>query len=163
MKTKLATSRLDSRHERGFSLVEAMIASAITLIMFLSFYTGITAGVTTIQIARENLRATQIMINRMEGIRLFTWTQLTDTTLLPNNFTENYYPGGATGKQGITYTGVVTVASVALSSPASSYSNNLYQVVIRLNWKSGNVQRTRQMSTFCAKYGMQNYIWSNPN
>ena len=163
MKTQLSTSRHFSHHQRAFSLIEAMIASTITLVMFITFYAAITAGVTTIKVARENLRATQIMINRMEGIRLYTWIQLTNTTLLPTNFVESYYPSGTNGSQGINYTGAVSVASVALASPASSYSNNLYQVTIKLNWKSGSALRTRQMSTYSAKYGMQNYVWANAN
>jgi hypothetical protein len=110
--------------------------------------------------ARENLRATQIMVNRMEGIRLFTFDQLSDTSLLPRDFTEYYYASD-TNNPGIAYTGVVTVVPAALSSPASSYSTNMYKVTVSLTWQSVGPVQTRQMSTYCARWGVQNYVWSS--
>ena len=144
--------------------MEVLVAVAISLFMFVSFFAAISSGVVIVQASQEDLRATQIMENRMEGIRLFTWTQLTNTTLLPTNFTEQYYPPGTTGvngNPGITYTGAVSVASLGLASPASSYSNNMCEVTIQLTWRSTGPLQTRQMSTCCAKYGIQNYVWTS--
>jgi hypothetical protein len=158
MKTELLPIRDFTSNQRAFTFVEVVIATAITLVMFISFYAAMSSGVETIRVARENLRATQIIVSRMEGIRLFRWDQLTNTTLLPANFTENFYPNG---NQGITYTGAVSVAAAALASPASSYSSNMYQITIQLNWHSFGPLRTRQMSTYCSQYGVQNYVWSS--
>lgn len=145
----------------AFTLVEVMMATIITVVMFASFYSAITSGVLTIQVARENLRATQIMVNRMEGIRLFTFAQLSDTNLLPRNFVENYYPSGTNGDNGITYTGIVSVVPAILTSPAPSYASNLYSVAVQLNWQSVGALHTRTMTTYCAKWGIQNYVWAS--
>jgi Tfp pilus assembly protein PilV len=162
MKIKLSAIRDFPRHRRAFTLVEVMIAAAITLVMFISFYAAMAAGVQTIQTARENLRATQIIVNRLDGIRLFTWDQLTDTTKFPTSFTENYYPNGLNGTTncGIPYTGTVTITTPTLMS---GYNANMYQITVQLSWISpyNNVQHTRQMSTYYARYGIQNYVFNS--
>ncbi len=162
---KLFANRDDPRNRRAFTFIEVMVATAITLVMFITFYTAMGSGIATIQVARENLRATQIMVGRMEGIRLFNWSQLTNTNLMPASFTTTYYPSGLNMNgtninQGITYTGTVTVAAANLPT---SYSSNMYQVTIQLQWSSLGVPHTRTMTTYCAQYGVQNYVWSNAN
>ena len=169
MKTAQANARDFPRHQRGgFTFVEGIVAAAITLILFVTFYSAMQQGYVIIRNARENLRATQILVGQMEGIRLYTWNQLTNTTLMPTQFVTAYYPDGMSGSgtnsyQGITYTGTMSVAAVTLTNPASSYATNMYQVTVQLNWQSGSVLHSRQMTTYCAKYGVQNYVWSKPN
>lgn len=158
MKLTFSTNRNHRLCSPGFTLIEVLVATVIMLFMFVSFYAAISEGISVMQVAREDIRATQIMDNHMEGIRLFTWDQLTNTTLLPTNFIENYYPSG---NQGFNYTGAVTVANVGFSNPSSSYSNNIYQITIQLTWQSTGPLHTRQMTTYCAKYGIQNYVWSS--
>jgi hypothetical protein len=136
-----------------------MVAVVIMAIAFVSLYMGISFsfGVTTLE--RENLRATQVMLQRMEGIRLFTWDQLMDTALNPKTFTEQYFPGsGSKPASGIIYTGEVEVADVTLDPPAS-YSPNMKKVTVTVKWTSGNVPRSRSTFTYVAKEGMQNYIY----
>jgi Tfp pilus assembly protein PilV len=160
MKIKLSTGGDFARNRRAFTFIEVMIATLITLVMFTAFFAAMTLGVQTTRVSRENLRATQIMVSRMEGIRLFTWDQLTNTSLLPTNFTTSFYPNGTNGNQGITYTGTVSVLPATLS-PSPSYASNLYQVTIQLTWQSTGPVHKRQISTYCAKYGVQNYVWSS--
>ena len=87
----------------GFSLVEAMVGIGLVGIVFVSLYAGISSGITIIQSARENLRATQIIVERMETVRLCSWEQITSGTNLPISFIEYYYPKGLGNKQGIPY------------------------------------------------------------
>jgi type II secretory pathway pseudopilin PulG len=161
MKTQFRAARQFPGNHRAFTFVEVMVATSIALFLFISFYAALASGIGTIQMARENVRATQIMVNRMEGIRLCRWDQLTDTTLVPTSFTETFYPNAASGNQGFTYTGTITIVPAALASPASSYSTNMYRVTVQLNWQSTGPQHTRQMTTYCAKYGIQNYVWAS--
>jgi hypothetical protein len=86
-----------------------MCAAAITAIIILALFTGLTSGFKLTQMERENLRATQIALARMEGLRLYAWSsnQLFSPTMLPNNFTDYYYPsnlGGVFGNNTV-YTG----------------------------------------------------------
>ena len=84
------------------------MAAAILGFVATSLYGAFSAGFCVIQSTRENLRATQILVQKMEAVRLFTWSQVADTTnYLKATFTEPYDPlgtnnncGGAGGSPG---------------------------------------------------------------
>ena len=54
----------------AFSLVEVMIGMAIVGVTFVSLYGGMTYGFSSVRMSLENLRATQILVEKMETIRL---------------------------------------------------------------------------------------------
>jgi len=139
----------------AFSIIEAMVAVAILGVVFVSLYTGISNGFAFAKVTRENLRATQILQEKMETVRLYTWDQLTTSGFVPTNFVEGFYSSG-TNNGGLVYTGRVAIASAPVTE---AYSNNMKMVTIYLSWKSGRVVRNRQMQTLTAKHGLQNYIY----
>jgi prepilin-type N-terminal cleavage/methylation domain-containing protein len=151
---------------RAFSLVEVMCAAAVAAIILLALFSGLMSGFNITQMERENLRATQIALARMEGLRLYAWSsnQLFSPTMLPNVFTDYYYPSGVGGfnTNNTMYTGSVTIANVSLS-PSASYSDNMQQIIIRVGWKDTFYGRTnahvRTFNTYVAKYGLQNYVY----
>ncbi|MDB6067287.1 MAG: hypothetical protein JWR26_3495 [Pedosphaera sp.] len=150
------------RQLHAYTLPELLVAVGILGIMFSSLYLGIWNGFAVTDASRQDLRATQILLERMEGIRLFNWNQLVDTNLNPVTFTKYYYPQATNGQsQGIAYQGTLTVTGPNLDPPAT-YSNVMKKITITVNWTSGNLQQhTRSMSTYAAKNGLQNYIYSN--
>lgn len=127
-------------------------------VLAVALYAGMTSATFSVRLARENLRATEVMLEKMECLRLFTWDQLTNTAYLPTNFTAYYYDAGATNGvgSGITYRGTVALAAFPMAD--RNYSNDMRQVTISLNWRSGGVERTRTLRTYCARYGIQNYV-----
>jgi prepilin-type N-terminal cleavage/methylation domain-containing protein len=150
-----------SRFEGGYTLVELIVAVLVFSIMFVSLYMGIAFGFGVSRSERENLRATQIILERMEGIRLFNYDQLSDTSLNPLTFTKTYYPQASGGQsQGITYTGTVSVVSGVTLDPTATYSADMKKITVQLNWVSGGVARSRTVSTYSARNGIQNYIIS---
>ena len=152
---------LNARSQRAFTLVEVIIAVAVMSVMFVSLYLGIAFGFRVSRSERENLRATQIILERMEGIRLFRYDQLSDTNLNPATFTKTYYPDASSGQsQGITYNGTVTVTTNITLDPAANYSANMSKITVQLNWISEGVPRTRSITTFASMNGIQNYIVS---
>ena len=141
----------------AYSFIELLVAMAVLGIMFVSLYSGFSAGFAIIELARENLRATQILQEKMETIRLYTWDQINTPGFIPTNFIENFYAVGTnTNSSGLIYTGRVTIVSTPV---AASYSNELKSVDIEVRWRSAGVQRTRQMSTLVTRNGLQNYIY----
>ena len=147
----------------AFTLVEVMMAIAILAVMTISLYGGFSTGFAVVQIARENLRATQIMVQKTEDVRLYSWTQLTNSTVLKPAFVDYYNPSGTnTHTAGAVYQGMVTVDSVA-GVPAA-YANNMKAVTISVFWTNyvhgttNKIVRNRQMQTYVARYGMQNYV-----
>ena len=150
------------RHRQGgFSLVEVLIGSAIVGIFFLSFFAMTGTGFNMVKSSRENLRATQIILNRMEGVRLFNWDQLSDTNKLPPTFTESYDPSSTNGNTGTVYTGTMTVTTPAMNPTSTYASNGVKQVTVSLTWNSGGMNHTRTMSTYISRYGAQNYVFAN--
>jgi prepilin-type N-terminal cleavage/methylation domain-containing protein len=148
-----------SAGKAAYTLAEVMIAVLILAIMMGSLYGGFSTGFSMIQVTRENLRATQIMVERMETIRLYRWDQVINNSYITPSFTNYYYPDGiASGSAGVVYTGSVTVANMPISIP-SAYTNSMRQVSVSLGWKSGKVWRKRDMNTFVARYGLQNYVY----
>lgn len=138
-------------------MIEVLVAVVVLAIVFVSLYSGISAGFAVVQLARENLRATQILQEKMETIRLYTWDQINTPGFIPTNFVEKFYSVGTNaGNGGIAYTGRVTIANAPITE---SYSNELKTVNIQVRWVSANVVRTREMQTFVTRNGLQNYIY----
>jgi type II secretory pathway pseudopilin PulG len=146
----------------AFTLVEVLIAVSLVLTLFVSLYVGMSYGYAVTDSERQNLRATQIMVERMEGIRLFTWDELLDQAKNPPAFTNFFYPA-ATGLQsrGVVYTGTLTVVTNPVLTPTATYSTNMMMITVRVQWNSGNLTHTRSMSTYVSRNGMQNYIYGN--
>lgn len=140
---------------RAFSLAEVLVAVVIAGIMFLTVYAGFSSGFALLQLTRENLRATQILQEKMETIRLCNWSQINTPGFVPTNFVDTFYPGTSTAA-GITYTGTVQILQAPITE---SYSNQLRQVTVSVQWLSGNTVRQREMSSFVSQHGLQNYIY----
>ncbi|MDB6019065.1 MAG: hypothetical protein JWR19_3554 [Pedosphaera sp.] len=163
MKILNQTAYSPARRARlAFTLVEIMVAIVIIMITFVTIFGTMTLSLSITQTSRENLRATQIMLDKMEGVRLYKYTQLTDGTLIAkftNSFYETNNIGSATATgSGVQYTGVVSVTSCPFNI---SYSNYMQQVSVSVGWISGGTPRTRSMSTFVSLQGLQNYIYND--
>jgi hypothetical protein len=142
----------------AFTTIEVLVAVLLCSITFLGLYAGLASGFTFVQLARENLRGTQILEEKMETIRLYRWDQVTNTTFIPTNFVDTFYPLGTQSTAGLTYTGVVTITDAPLTE---YYADSLKQVRVDLSWKSGSKVRTRQMTTLVSQYGLQNYVYGS--
>src|SRR4051812_929958 len=143
------------RRQRAFSLIEVVVAMGILGTVVGAVLSGFTSGIFTMKMARENLRATQIMLERMETIRLYSWEEVTTAGYLSNSFTAFYDPN-ATNAPGLTYTGTMTVSAAPVTS---SYSNDMRMFTVTLAWKTGSLPRNRSFSTYISRYGMQDYIF----
>lgn len=151
----------------AFTLIEVCVAVTIVGIVFVSLYLALSGGFAIIQATREDLRATQILQEKMETIRLYTWEQINSNGFIPTNFTAPFYAtnlasvsGDAsygTSVAGLTYTGRVTITNIVMND--ASYSNDLRLVTITLGWRSSNRNHTRDISTYVSHYGLQSYIY----
>lgn len=161
MNTRWSESKARRRNLNAYTLVEVIVGIFVMTVMFVSLYGGITAGFSVTQLARENLRATQIMLERTEGLRLYNWNQVVYSNMVPTVFTNYYYPLATNGQSpGIPYYGTMTITNSAIS-PSVTYQDQMRVVTVNVYWTNGVVQRTRSMATFVAKNGIQNYVYSN--
>ena len=49
--------------------------------------------------------------------------------------------------------------SIAAAPFSESYAQHLKVIKIDLNWTSGNITRSRQMTSYVSKFGLQNYVY----
>jgi len=140
---------------RAFTVLELVVAIAIIELIVLAVYSAITSGMGNVRMARENLRATQILLDKMESIRLYDWDQL-NTNFIRRSFIVNYDVTTASTNSGILYYGSVTLAP---SDVGTSYADDLKLVTVHLDWKTGHVVRSRELSTYVCRTGIQNYIY----
>src|SRR5258708_34726031 len=150
----------------AYSLVEVIVAILVLALMLISLYGGFSSGFAEVKLARENLRATQIMMQKMETVRLLKWSQVLDTNnFLQPAFLDYYDPSGTNANAfGAIYQGFVTTN--AATGVAADYAANMRAVTVTIYWTNylkGTtnipIVRTRQMQTLVARYGMQNYIY----
>ena len=162
MKTKKHTPP-PPRHRRtsAFTLIETIVAIFLAAIILPTLYAGLASGFSMVQASREDLRATQIIIQRMEAVRLASYKNLQNATAWPTNATEYYSPSGQTnGNAGTAYT-VTYNWTNGLSTLPPSYRSNMLLVTVTASWKSGNVHRARSMQSYVARYGVQGYVAAN--
>jgi len=163
----VATTHPQSRKQgrSAFTLAEVLVAVALMSVAFVSLYLGVSSSFAITQLSRENLRATQIMLERMEGIRLYNWNQLVYSNMIPGNFVTYYYPGGTNGvSKGIAYGGTISIGSANLN-PTATYSNRMRGITVTVSWTNSSggqrIVRQRSMTTYASRDGIQNYVINN--
>jgi len=163
-------------------LSEVMISMGVFGVAVVSLYGGISQAFSTVRTTREEQRATQILVEKMEALRLVTWDQLNTEGFIPTTFRESHQglqaaitpvdqlvsgldktTGSANGTagtlaegegQGIVYVGQVTID---LAKLPKAYIQYMRHVTISVTWRSGRHVRSRSMETYISQYGIQNY------
>ena len=146
-----------AKRQTAATLVEVVAAVAILAISAAGLMGAMANGFFSVQLTRENQRATQIMIERAEMARLYNWDQVTAPGFILTNFVASYDPQSP-GGGGVFYTGRVQVASLPFS-PAPNYATNMRQLTVTLNWQTKGINRTRTLTTLLGRDGLQNYVY----
>ena len=146
------------RRIEAFTLIEVLVGVALSSVVFIALYLGFSGGFGVIQLSRENLRATQILQDKMETIRLYNWDQITSNGFIPATFTAPFYATNtdSTAGGGLIYYGTMSITNAPVTE---SYSNDLRMSIVQIVWTNGAVPRRREMRTLVSRYGMQNYVY----
>ena len=169
MRFSRANFRADRRGQRAFSMIEVIVGLSILIVVAVSLFAGMSASFGVTQVTRENLRATQIMLERMEVLRLYTWNELNYSNMIPATSTTSYYPMAASGQStGITY-GVNLTITNATMNPSTTYADRMRAIKVTVTWtnyygsvkKTNQLVRSRSMTTYTARDGIQNYVYYN--
>jgi len=137
----------------AFTLVETVVAMLIVGIMVVALYAGLAWCVGSVRIARENLRATQIMAEKMEILRVLTWEQITEDNILPTTFKASYVSGtNSTG--GLTYYGKITIVPPLDTQLLGNYTNDLRVVNVKVYWTNQGLPHFRQINSYVSRYGI---------
>lgn len=133
---------------RAFTLVETMVATLLLTLALVALYGAFSFGFRTIKLSQEDLRADQILVQKLETLRVYPWFQITNG-YIPTDLTASFSTNG-----GVTYDVAIEVTPAPVFE---SYSKTLRQVTVSLSWESGGVLRNRSMTTFVSKDGLQTY------
>ncbi len=153
MKTLNGRDAKARARQTAFSLVEVMVAVAVLGLLLTSLGGGLVMAFSYSQLNDENLRATQILTEKMDLIRACSWDQVANSsTFIPSTFSAPFY--NPVTNDSPTFQGTVTIANAPITE---SYSSSLRRVTVTVTWISGSIQRSRSMSTFVSAYGIQNY------
>jgi prepilin-type N-terminal cleavage/methylation domain-containing protein len=143
----------------AFTLIEVAITCAIIGIIFAGFYAAIGSGFALVALTRENLRADQVMLDKMETLRLYSWSQINSNGFVPPTFTAPFFPAEAS--ESSTNSGMFYYGTLAITDPPFevNYTNNLKLVTVTVTWTNGVHPRTRSMETLVSEFGIQNYVY----
>jgi prepilin-type N-terminal cleavage/methylation domain-containing protein len=152
----------------GFSLVEVMVGIAVFGVTCVSLYAGVTFGFNSVKLARENLRATQILVEKMEVIRLYSWDEINQPGFIPATFQATCAPGATvttigqgnkevvTPAEGVTYYGTITVNNLSTSE---NYRQKIKRIDLTVRWTMGKLERSRSLSTLVTEDGLHAYVY----
>lgn len=152
--------RLSRKLNWGVTLVEVVMATGIIAVTGAGVISSINYGLCIMRIARENQRATQVMLEKLEAIRLYNWSEVTNNGFIPSSFTANYDPTSPANYQGTTYYGTMSVSVPSFIGTTPSYSANIRQFTVSVQWtNAGGLGHARSLTTYVAQNGIQNYVW----
>ncbi|MEO5802237.1 MAG: hypothetical protein ABIR24_01805 [Verrucomicrobiota bacterium] len=153
---KTVTETKFKKNRLAFTLIDAVVGMGVLGIVMISLFGSFTFGFSVVKLSRDELRATQLLQEKMETIRLYNWNQINQPNFVKRNFEA---PLGTNGP--VYFSGKVTILDN--TSPkfpiTQSYGNNMRLVNVSLEWTNNNVRRTRETSTFVSRYGLQNYVY----
>ncbi len=160
MRTSIPSIPRGKRLARAFTLAEAMISMLIGSVMLTALYSSFTFGFAAVKLAREDLRATQILLQRMETVRLTSFSAIQNGTM-----TEYFDPNGITnGRSGAVYAiKITTNTPTASDMPVQPvyYMKKMLKVTATATWTNGNQLRTRSLQTYASQGGIQSYIYNH--
>jgi type II secretory pathway pseudopilin PulG len=144
-----------SQRKKAFTIVEVLVSVCIIGISAAGLMASFRFALFSIQMARENQRATQITLERAEAIRCFNWDRILAGDV-PTEKPDYYNP--ATQSPPV-YTVRTTISDFSPSDGSPSYAGNMKTLTIIVSWQTGHVSRSRTNITYIAKDGIQNYVF----
>jgi uncharacterized protein (TIGR02598 family) len=157
-------------NSQGITLIETIVAAAISALFLGTLFTFNIASMETIKMSRESACASQILQQRVESLRIANWHQVTDSTWLRTNLLNTDAAGTSQLKsvsETLTLTpyGSTSTGSIQLtrSNGTAAVVNNSYlltenavKIVWSVNYKGAPNDRTntRQTVAILAKGGV---------
>ena len=159
MRTASVIAVTARRRSQGFSLVEAVVGMALLGLVCMALFSGLCNSTFSVHMTRENLRATQVMAEKLDTIRLYSWRQITNEIYINEGFTAPLHPPDPLSPprtNSAVYNGSIYIESAPISEV---YGKDLRLVTVELKWKTGDLERTRSLSTLVSRYGTYKYIY----
>jgi hypothetical protein len=125
-----------------------MVGVCLLTLMVVSIFGGFSFGFSVVKLSQEDTRASQILLQKVETLRVYDWYKLTNG-YFPTNFTATFSTNG-----GVSYEGTLAIQPAPMGE---SYSNSVRQVTASVSWVSTGVPRHRVVTTLVSENGIQTY------
>ncbi|MEK7707438.1 MAG: hypothetical protein AAB380_05525 [Verrucomicrobiota bacterium] len=154
---RIQSARPAAKGLQAFTITEVVIAIVIVVIGTAGLMSCFSYSFKVIQRVRENQRATQIILEKAETLRLFSWDQVNTSGFIPSTFTATYDGDAAASN----YTGTIYYGNVSIDDfpEPTSYQDKMRALNLTLHWTSLGITRTRSLTTYIAQDGIQNYVY----
>ena len=143
--------RRSLRQDRGFTILEVMMAAIVMAYAITTSITTMQRGFATLDTARNLTLAGQIMVGEMEKIRMLSWDAVSaypasDTVTIDSSFTSNSRIGNR-----FTLTRAVETAGSA----------DMLKITLSISWKNFDGRTiSRSYMTYYAHYGIHDYLYN---
>jgi prepilin-type N-terminal cleavage/methylation domain-containing protein len=134
------------RNQRGFTIIEAMIATMILGLVLGSVLAVTSQSARYLSDLRRTARSSQVLQQKVEDIRLLSWSdvQSLPTTITDPNDADGLYSGFITQAAYDTYNGQTTVT----------------KLTVGVVWTNGNSRvMTNTLTTLVSNGGLNKYIF----
>jgi hypothetical protein len=135
--------------------MEAMVGFLILGITISALFGGFSFGFNTIKLSQEEVRADQILVQKLESLRVYNWTNVING-YIPTNLPPAYY-STSNALHGVTYNVTMSVSPFVPSATPEAYSNTLRQVTATVSWFSEGMNHTRTMMTLVSTNGIATF------
>ena len=149
------------RCEAAFSLVELAIGVAILGLVIGGVYSGMVAQYALVRTNTDKLQAEQILVGKLDLIRLYSWNQITNSLLqvtnvaaLSNSIASTFVSTSNDGSSNV-FSGQVTVSPPDMTE---TYTSSVVMVTVQLTWTISSGVFSNSASTLVSQYGLHNYI-----
>jgi len=127
----LVMLKISHARERASTLIESTIAAAISALFLGSLFTLNTSTMTTLKMGRDTAWASQVLQQRVEGMRIANWHQVTDADWLAANLL-NTDAAGSGGLKNMSESLTLTpYGSAATATTQLTRANGVAHVVSR--------------------------------
>ena len=152
----LAGTAPRAAHQSGFSIVEVMVGFVLLGIVIAALFGGFSFGFNSIKLSQEEVRADQILVQKLETVRMYQWTNIINSAFIQTNQPPAYY-STSNALHGVTYNVTMSVSPFVPSATPEVYRSTLRQVTATVSWFSEGMDHTRSMSTLVSSNGLMTY------
>jgi hypothetical protein len=154
-----------NRPQQGHTFTEVLATGTVLGLVTLAFLGAFAMGSYIIHSARQNLSVSQIVMQRAESLRLFTASQVRDTSSygLPLFAEPCDAVSGADPRAAAQCTGYITAVGPAFGGLPGPGHPHMRTVTVTLCWTNNSgakpIVHARQIQACLARNGAPKYIW----
>jgi Tfp pilus assembly protein PilV len=144
---------------RGFTIAEVMVAACVMALAITTSITTMQRAFLAIDTSRNLTVAGQIMVNEMEKIRMQSWSQVSDVTLMPRDTDTALTLDSIFSSN--PQIGTRFTLSRRISQPDSANATIL-EIKCTVTWRGYDGRElSRSYTTHYAQYGIHDFLYNS--